>query len=738
MKTSRRNFLKAAGAITVGFSWGVPGVLAQQAAPARLPGSLNTNRMLDGWLRINSNGTVTIFTGKCELGQGITTALAQIASDELDVAYERIEMVWADTARTPNEGMTAGSQSVENSGTALRYACAEARQILLGLAAVKLGAKADQLTVSDGAVSSGSAKVTYAELAREANFKREATAQVKPKPSSQYRMIGKSVPRRDIPSKVAGGQSYVQDMRLPGMVFGRVVRPPSYRAELVSFDEPAIKAMPGVVAVVRDGSFLGVAAEREEQAIKAARALRASAKWIESPDLPPAAPALFEHLQKMRSQDSVVNRKVPASPAGGKVVTHEATYTRPYQAHASMGPSCAVAQVRDGKYRVWTHSQGVFPLRRELNKVLGIPEADITCTHVEGAGCYGHNGADDVALDAILVARAAGGRPVKLQWMREDEFGWEPYGSAMVMKMRARLDESGGIVDWRHEVWSHPHSTRPISNPGGNLLAGWHIAKPVKQAVPNNIPQPAGGADRNAVPTYEFPSQQIVLHYVTDLPIRTSALRTLGAYANVFALESFMDEMAVAAGADPVEFRLRHMRDSRARAVIETCAQKAGWKAGQKGDGSHGRGFAYSRYKNLACYVAVVADVEVDRRTGKVRVTKAVSAVDAGLIVNPDGLVNQIEGGIIQSASWTLKERVGFDRQRITTRSWADYPILTFPEVPAVEVHLINRPEERSLGAGEGSQGPAVAAIANAVAHATGARIRDLPFSPQRVKAALA
>ena len=736
--TSRRNFLKTAGAIVVGFSWAAPSVLAQQAAPARLPGSLNNNRMLDGWLRINANGTVTVFTGKVELGQGILTALAQIASDELDVAYERIEMVSGDTARTPDEGMTAGSVSVENSGTALRFACAEARQILLGLAAAKLGTTADRLTVADGTVTGGSGKATYAELARDANLKREATAQVQPKPVSQHKLIGKSVPRRDIPSKIFGGSSYVQDMRLPGMVFGRVVRPPSYRAELISFDEAAVKAMPGIVAVVRDGSFLGIAAEREEQAIKAAQALRASAKWREKPDLPPQAPELFEHLQKMRSQDSVVNQKIPAVPAGGRIVTHDATYTRPYQAHASIGPSCAVAQVKDGKYQVWTHSQGVFPLRSELVKVLGVPLANITCTHVEGSGCYGHNGADDVALDAILVARATGGRPVKLQWMRDDEFSWEPYGSPMVMKMRARLDESGKIVDWRHEVWSHPHSTRPVSNPGGNLLAGWHLAKPVPAAPSPNIPQPNGGADRNAVPTYDFPSQQIVLHYITDVPIRTSALRTLGAYANVFALESFMDEMAAAAGADPVEFRLRHMKDPRARAVIETCAQKAGWKPGQKSDGNRGRGFAFSQYKNLACYVAMVADVDVDRRTGKVRVVRAVAAVDAGLIVNPDGIVAQIEGGIIQSASWTLKESVGFDRQRITTRSWVDYPILTFPEMPAIEVHLINRPQERSLGTGEGSQGPAVAAISNAIAHATGRRLRDLPFTPGRVKSAIA
>jgi CO/xanthine dehydrogenase Mo-binding subunit len=516
-----------------------------------------------------------------------------------------------------------------------------------------------------------------------------------------------------------------------------VVRPPSYRAELASFDEARVKAMPGVVAVVRDGSFLGIAAEREEQAIWAAQALRASAKWTETPDLPPPMPALFDHLQRMPARDSVINQKIPAAPAGGRIVTHEATYTRPFQAHASMAPSCAVAQVKDGKYAVWTHSQGVFPLRNEIVKVLGVPAADVTCTHVEGAGCYGHNGADDVALDAILVARATGGRPVKLQWMREDEFGWEPYGSAMVMKMQARLDAAKNIVDWQHEIWSHPHSTRPASNTGGNLLAGWHIAKPVKQGVSNNSPQPSGAADRNAVPFYDFPGQKVLLHYVTDMPIRTSALRGLGAYANVFALESFMDEMALAAGADPVEFRLRHMKDTRARAVIETAAQKAGWKPGQKSDGTHGRGIAFARYKNLAAYCAVVADVTVDRRTGKIAVTRAVSAVDAGLIINPDGVVNQIEGGIIQSASWTLKEHVGHDRQRITMRSWADYPILTFSEVPAVEVHLINRPEERSLGAGEGSQGPTGAAIANAFTHATGVRMRDLPYSPKRVLAAL-
>jgi CO/xanthine dehydrogenase Mo-binding subunit len=730
----RRTFFKRSGAIVIGFSL-LPAVMAQtQSAP--LPGSLQNNRMLDGWLRINADGTVTVFTGKVELGQGILTALAQIAADELDVNYERIEMLSADTSRSPNEGITAGSQSVEQSGTALHYAAAEAREILLQLAATRLGIGADKLAVSDGTISDGTAKTSYWELAQNANLKREATARAKPKAAARRNVIGKSVPRRDFPKKVRGEPAYVQDMRLPAMVFGRVVRPPSRRAQLEALNEASVRAMPGVVAVVRDGNFLAVAAEREEQAIRAAEALRAGAKWKEVADLPPRGMALYDHLQKLPSRDSAINVKA-GSAGGGQVTSIEATYTRPYQCHASIGPSCAVAQFKDGKLTVWTHSQGVYPLRQHLARLTGLGDANITAIHVEGSGCYGHNGADDVAGDAALLARATAGRPVKLQWMREDEFGWEPYGSPMVMKLKARFDTKGQIVDWRHDVWSHPHSTRPGGG-GTNLLAGAYLAKPQSLGEPVNTPQPSGAADRNSVPLYDFPSQRIVLHYLPEMPLRTSALRTLGAYANVFALESFVDELAAAAGADPVEFRLRHMKDARARAVIEAAAQKAGWKsAAGKGDGTRGRGFAFARYKNLAAYVAVVADVEIDRRSGKVHVKRAVAAVDAGMIVNPDGVINQIEGGIIQSTSWTLKEQLQYDQQRVLTRSWSEYPIVTFPEVPAVEVVLLDRPDEKSLGVGEGSQGPTAAAIANAIANATGTRLRDLPFIPARIKAAL-
>jgi CO/xanthine dehydrogenase Mo-binding subunit len=376
-------------------------------------------------------------------------------------------------------------------------------------------------------------------------------------------------------------------------------------------------------------------------------------------------------------------------------------------------------------------------LRGELAKALKIPVDDVTVTHREGSGCYGHNGADDVALDAALCARATGARPVKLQWMRDDEFRWEPYGSAMVVDLQAGLDAQGNVVEFRNELWSHTHSTRPGESDGVNLLAAWYLKDAQRPGTARNIPQPAGGGDRNAIPLYVFPRQRVTNHLIPEMPVRVSALRTLGAYANVFAIESFMDELALAAGADPVEFRVRHLADPRAKAVIETVAAKAGWRSGARAGDGRGRGIGFAKYKNLAAYVAVVAEVQVDRATGEVKVPRAWAAADAGLIVNPDGLANQIEGGVIQATSWTLRESVAFDDTRIVTSDWADYQILRMPEVPSVEVTLLDRPEEKSVGAGEASPGPTVAAIANAVANATGRRIRDLPLTAGRVKAAL-
>ena len=727
----RREFFRQSGALVVGFTLASAG-LAQQLAPRpQLPGSLNNNRMLDGWLRINADGTVTVFTGKVELGQGILTALAQIAAEELDIAYERVEMISADTSRSPDEGMTAGSQSVENSGTALRFAAAEAREMLLQLAAARLGVPADKLAVSDGTVSAGATQATYWELVKSVDLKREATARARPKSPASHRIVGKSIKRRDIPKKVTGGAAYVQDIRLPGMLFGRVVRPPSPGARLVSVDEAAVRKMNGVVAVVRDGDFLAVATQREEQAIKARAALARSAVWKESATLPPSGAELYAHMQSLDVPAQIVADKTSATAAPA-AKTLEARYTRPFQAHGSIGPSCAVAQWTDGKLRVWTHSQGVYPLRGDLANVFGIEPSAVRCTHAEGAGCYGHNGADDVALDAALLARATNGRPVKLQWMRDDEFMWEPYGSAMVMQLAASLDAQGNVVSWSHELWSHPHSRRPGQSKGSHTLAARHLEKPVGAAPVGDVPLPSGGADRNAIPAYDFPSVKVAKHFIVDSPLRTSALRTLGGYANVFALESFMDEAALAAGVDPVEFRLRHMKDPRARALMEATAAKAGWKPNNKG-----WGFGYARYKNIGCYCAVAAQVELDRATGVVHVVRAVAGVDAGQVVNPDGIVNQIEGGFIQSASWTLKEAVSFDRTRVRTRSWNDYPIMRFEEVPPVDVLILNQPDQPFLGVGEGSQGPTAAAIANALASLAGKRLRDLPFTPGKVKAAL-
>jgi CO/xanthine dehydrogenase Mo-binding subunit len=737
-RSARRRFLGQGAALTVAFTLTPVFDATGQAGAPPLPGDLRSTPRLDAWLAVNADGTVTVFTGKVELGQGITTALAQIVADELEVDLGRIAIVSGDTSRTPIEGVTSGSLSIEQGGTALRFAAAEARELLLAAAATKLDVPAAELTVADGVISApGGKRVAYWELARPELLQRDATAKAKPRPSAAHKVIGKNIQRRDIPAKVTGGVAYVQDLRLPEMLYGRVVRPPSYRARLVTLDEAPARALPGVVAIVRNGSFVGVAAEREEQAIAAAQALRTGAKWSESADLPPSGAALFAAMKKARSQDSVVSDKADAAAAARAVKRLEADYTRPFMAHASIGPSCAVAQWRDGKLNVWTHSQGVYPLREDLAKALGVRASDITAMHREGSGCYGQNGADDVALDAALVARATKGRPVKLQWSREDEFGWEPYGSAMTMHLSAGLDASGNVVDWSHELWSHTHSTRPGDPDGCNLLASWHLETPLKPAPARAIPQPSGGGDRNAVPLYVFPQQKVTSHLLPEMPIRVSALRTLGAYANVFALESFIDELALAAGADPVEFRLRHLNDARAKAVIEAVAASSGWKPGAKGDGRRGRGIGFAKYKNLAVWCAVVADVEVDPASGIVRVPRVWAAADAGTIVNPDGLANQIEGGCIQSTSWTLRESIAYDSTRILTRSWSDYPILRVPEVPAVEVKLIDRPEERPLGVGEGSTGPTVAAIANGFANATGKRLRDLPFAPDRVKAAL-
>lgn len=730
----RRSFLKSTGSLALAFSLSGAPVVAQTPAP-RLPGSLSSNRKLDAWIRINADGTVTLLTGKVELGQGILTALTQLCADELDVDMGRVRIVSGDTQVCPNEGTTAGSFSMPNGGTAVRLAAAEVRHILVQMAAERLGAPADRLEVKDGAIAdrSNGRGTTYWELLGGREIEREATASVKPKPLQQRRYIGQSVPRVDLPAKVTGEGAFVHDLRPDGLVHGRVVRQPSYGARLAGLDSAAVEGMPGVLRVVRNGNFLAVVAEKEWQAIAAAKALREAARWEEQNGLPTDA-GIHDWLLAQKSKDIVIKsdiRNDGAAPA--RVI--EATYRRPYQMHASIGPSVAVAEMKDDRLTVDTHSQSVFETAAAIAKMVGLPVEKVRCRHKDGSGCYGHNGADDAAADAALLARELPGRPVRVQWSRDDEHAWEPYGSAMLLKVRAGLDGKGDVLDWNYELWSTPHGTRPGGNPG-NLLPARALANAFPMPVPQNSGPPNYAADRNAIALYGFPGHKVTTHYVTDMPVRVSSHRGLGAYGNVFAIESFMDELALAAGADPLEFRLRQTPDERARAVMRKAAGRFGWADFRKSPG-RGRGIAYARYKNIAAYCAVCLETQVDRTSGAVKVVRAVVAGDAGEVVSPDGFANQLEGGLIQSLSWTLKEEVRFDERRILSRDWDTYPILTFSEVPPVEVEIIDKPGQPFLGAGEASQGPTAAALANAIADATGARLRDLPLTPERVKRAL-
>ena len=694
------------------------------------PGSLEKNPRLSQWLRVHRDGTVSIYSGKVEIGQGILTALAQIAADELGIALERIRMVPADTTVSPDEGVTSGSLSIEDSGVALRSACAQARALLLESAAARLAVSARDLQVADGAVQGGGRSTSFWECADDALLDREIDQTAALRSPGDYGVVGKPTPRRDLPDKIAGRPRFIQDMTLPRMLYGRIVRPPHNFAGLISLDDGKVKSMPGLAAIVRDGGFIGVLAEREEVAISAQRTLRLTTSWKEI-DPPPRD--VHAWLKEHAAEHRVVSEKENADVKSRAAKVLEASYTKPYISHASIGPSCAIAQIEGGKLMVWSHSQGIFNLRRDLALALAMREDAIVVRHVEGAGCYGHNGADDAALDAALLARAAGGRPVQVQWMRDDEFAWAPCGPAMALSLRAALDAHGNIVDWHHELWSNGHSSRPGRAEGPALAAAWHLARPHERPSAINIPLPAGAADRNAIPIYDFPNQRVVNHYVREMPVRTSALRSLGAYANVFAIESFMDELAQAAGIDPIAFRLRHLKDPRGRAVIEAAVRRAGWSRWKSAEG-RGHGIGFARYKNLGAYCAAVAEVEVGH---EVRVERLILAVDVGLVINPDGVINQIEGGAIQSTSWTLKEQVKLGERGIASLGWEDYPILKFSEAPAVEVELVDRPELRAVGAGEAAQGPTAAAIANAVAHALGLRVRELPLTPERVIAAI-
>ncbi|MEU0498131.1 molybdopterin cofactor-binding domain-containing protein [Mycobacterium sp. NPDC006124] len=709
------------------------------AVAASLPPSILANPMVDDWLRLLANGSVEVRSGKVELGQGVLTALAQIVAEELDVDLGRIAMTAATTGSSPNEGYTAGSLSVQHSGAALRMAAAEARAILLDAAVRRWGVSPDGLRVTDGVVTAPDGRsASYWELTHEDLLHEPVTGAAPTKSVTEYRVVGARVPRVDLPDKVAGRPRFAHDLALPGMVFGRVVRPPSRAAALRSVDTTATLALPGVVTVVRDGDFLAAVAEREEVVLRAAERLRADAVWDEHATLPDESD-LPAFLTSAPAVETVVVDDGGGDPVpAGSNVFHEARYDRPYLAHASMGPSTATALVTglgaDALLEVWTHSQGVYLLRREMSRALDVAEERIVVRHVAGAGCYGHNGADDVALDAALLALAVPGRPVQVVWSRPDELGWAPFGPAAVVRIAAEVDREGAVLAWRHDVWGNGHVTRPGFVGTVGLLAASHRegGEPIGPAGEPPLDN-GGGAARNAVPGYDFPRGRVVNHLLSVMPLRTSALRSLGAFVNVFAIESFMDELAVAAGRDPVEYRLAQLADARGRAVLEAVARRSGWARRVAGE-SRGHGVAYARYKNTSAYCAVVAEVEA---ASEIRVRRLTVAVDAGLVVNPDGAENQVEGGAIQATSWAVKERVRFDDRSVTSDTWETYPILTFSEVPLVDVELLPGNGNPSLGVGETAQGPTVAAIANAIYDAIGVRVRSLPFTADRIVAAM-
>ncbi|MGE7413618.1 molybdopterin cofactor-binding domain-containing protein [Methylobacterium tarhaniae] len=721
-----RRTLLVAGALLVGI--GLP-----RPARAALPGSLPEAPRIDAWIRIGEDGAVTVLTGKAELGQGIKTALVQVAAEELGLDPASLRLVTADTELTPDEGYTAGSHSMQDSATAIRHAAAAMRALLAEAAGRRLALPPDSLRVDGGAVAAPDGRrLSLGEVAQAIALDAPVPDDVALRDPARYTVVGRPLPRIDIPAKVAGGAAYVQDIRAPGMVHARILRPPRPGARLVGVDAQAVASRPGVIRVHRDGDVLAVLAEREYAAVTAMRALAKGAVWQGGTPVP-EPDALFSDLAERPAKRTIIHEAGTDTPMPpGRRIT--AQYRRRYQMHGSIGPSCAVAEFDGSRLTVWSHAQGMFPLRKALAEMLSLPEAQVRCIHVEGSGCYGHNGADDAAGDAALLARALPGRPVRVQYTREQEHLWEPYGGAMMTEAAAVLGPDGRIADWDYAVRSPTHLTRP---PGaGQLLSARMLETPFPAPPPKALPQPEGGGDRNAIPLYRLPRARVAHDFVTAMPLRVSALRSLGAYMNVFSIESFLDELAEAAGADPVAFRLAHLDDPRARAVVEAAAGRFGWgRALPKGRGA---GFAFARYKNLAAYCALAVEVEVDRESGRVRMVRAQAAVDAGQVVNPHGIRDQIEGGIIQAMSWSLFEAVAHDAEGPTSRDWSTYPIARFPDIPErLDVHLIDRPGSPFLGAGEVAQGPTAAALANAIRQAAGVRLREVPMRPEQVKAAI-
>jgi len=746
---SRRQFLKGAGALVVSFSLSRPASEALAQSQPLSDGDVDPG-LLDSWLAIAQDESVTVFTSKVDLGTGIDTALAQIVAEELDVPFKRIRMETGDTGKTVDQGPSVGSRTIEKAGPQLHHAAAAARRELVRLAADRFGISPEKLTVKDGVVSlvgDRSKQISYGKLigGQRLNVKIKASGRgydlklaedVRPKDYKQYKVVGSSAPRIDLPAKVTGEFTYIQDVRLPGMLHGRVVRPPVVNSKPLSVNEDSVRHIPGLVKVVQEGSFVGVVAETEWSAIQAAKALKVT--WSEPATKLPANPdELYAYLKNTKSfRDQVaVNKGDPAAAISQASRSFEATYRWPFQLHGMIGPSCAVAEVRKDLATIWTGTQGPFRTRKAVADLLEFPEKNVRVIYVEGSGCYGRLSPDDVPEDAAVMSRAVG-KPVRVQWMREDEHAWEPKGPPQLMMVRAGVDSQGKVTAWDYTDRGFPWTAAA----GMPLLASRQIGlKPKAQGSPNGT---QGGGELYAFENQKVVAQLIPWVHEDPTPLRTCNLRAPGDVARSFASESFIDELASELGVDPLQFRLRYLsNDRRGTDILQAAVKKAQWKEGKSpapasgGSIARGRGIALAR--RAGTYVAAVAEIQVNKSSGKALVKRITIAHDCGRIVAPDGVKNQIEGNVIQGVSRALIEEVQFNASGVTSLDWSSYPILTFAEVPDIDIVLINRPEMEPLGAGEPSLIPVPAAIANAIFDATGARLREAPFTPKRITDAL-
>tara|TARA_R110000868_G_scaffold11116_10_gene54520 strand:+ start:11087 stop:13243 length:2157 start_codon:yes stop_codon:yes gene_type:complete len=706
--------------------------------------SLKKHPGLDEWVSVGEDGRIAIHTGKVDIGQRISTALAIIAAEELDVDMSRIDVIRTVTGEAPDEGITSGSNSMMESGSAVRLASATARAHLLARAADRLGVDIDTLETDDGLIQSRGTNqsVTYQELQGGIPFGLEVDPDIAVKSPGDHRLVGRHIAPLGLSDIVAGKYTYLHDMKMPGMLHARVVRPPHYHARLRGMDEAlADRLRDGGIRIVRDGSYLAVAGADEYAVIRAAERLFAGCDWDTADGITQAE--LFESITgneriSLPVENDGVPQDKPVPPLEepeGAAHTLNARYDKPYHSHGSIGPSAGAALWQEDGMQVWSHSQGIYFLRSAIAEAFGQDEQFIRIEHVPGAGCYGHNGADDAAFDAALIARALPGTPILLKWTREEEHSWAPYATAMSLKLQASLDADGKVMAWSHESYGDTFSMRPRSGPNMAGAARLLSSRFTENPPPPFVAQPSIarhiGLHRNLDPLYRFPNKRLVKNLVRGLPLRTSALRTLGAFGNVFALESFMDELAEAAGINPVTFRLNHLEDPRGRKVLETLARHIDLTA----DDERGRGIGFAQYKNLKAYAAVYVELEVND-AAEIVMHRAVLVGDAGEIVDRDGLIAQFDGGFLQAASWAIHEQVTWDRDGITSRDWEGYPILRFDNVPEIETVLIERPGVPFLGAGEAVSGPAGAAIANAVCNATGIRLRRMPFTPDAIRAA--